>query len=177
MRILSSFTALLSVPLRNQGKRFIHETRHYISKSKEIPAHRDFPFAYHEVLSLNVTELTNLGSGLGRFSLTDGSQWVVMVPFALPGEIVKCQVYKNHQSYSEADLISVEKPSPDRVEPFCKYFGECGGCQYQHLSIELQRLWKKQQVEEVMKRIGGIPNPVVNEVVGTKETFGYRSKV
>ena len=98
------------------------------------PAPRDFkatPFAYHQEITLEITTLTNLGVGLGR---VDG--WVVMVPYALPGEAVRARVFRNRANFSEADLVEVVRPSPARRAPECPLFGECGGCQYQHLAYE-----------------------------------------
>ena len=46
-----------------------------------------------------------------------GAGWVVMVPFALPGELVRVRVYRNHKNFSEADLLEVLRPSPHRVTP------------------------------------------------------------
>jgi predicted RNA-binding protein with TRAM domain len=135
------------------------------------------PFEYHEEIELDITDLTNLGYGLGRTTLPDGGEWVVMVEYALPGEKVKCRIFKNFNSYSEADLLEVIVSSPDRVEPQCKYYQMCGGCQYQHFSIEGQRAWKKKQVEQVLQRIGKLPDVEVNDVKGTQDLYGYRAKI
>lgn len=129
------------------------------------------PFAYHAELELTVDTLTNLGAGLGR---VDG--WVVMVPFALPGERVRARVFRNHKQHSEADLVEVLEPSPERVKPPCPLFGECGGCQYQHMSYEAQLRWKQQQVSELMERLGGITLPP-EPTLGSPKTYGYRSKL
>jgi 23S rRNA (uracil1939-C5)-methyltransferase/tRNA (uracil-5-)-methyltransferase len=74
----------------------------------------DHPFAYHEELELEIVTLTNLGVGLSRVLLTElkaesskleasaptGAGWVVMVPFALPGERVRARIFRNHKNYS-----------------------------------------------------------------------------
>jgi predicted RNA-binding protein with TRAM domain len=138
---------------------------------------RPFPFDYHQELTLQVEDLTNLGLGVARHTLADGQQWVVMIPLALPGETVKVKVFRNYKSYSEADLVEVLTSSPDRVKPECEYFEICGGCQYQHLSVPAQREWKKVQVDTVLKKIGGLSGVVVNDVVGTKEHYHYRTKI
>ncbi len=129
------------------------------------------PFPYHHELVLEIDTLTNLGQGLGR---VDG--WVVMVPFSLPGEKVRVRIFRNHKNYSEADLLEVIVPSPERVEPRCPLFGDCGGCQYQHLSYEGQREWKRQQVIEVLERIGGIKVPVEPTHASPRQ-YHYRSKL
>ena len=135
------------------------------------------PFQYHEEITIDIEDLTNLGLGIGRYAFPDGRKWVVMVPLVLPGEKVKVKIFRNHSSYSEADLVEVIFSSPDRVKPPCKYFTVCGGCQYQHVSIEAQRQWKKSQVESLLQRIGGFENLEVNETVGTSELYNYRTKI
>ena len=102
--------------------------------------------------------------------------WVVMVPFTLPGEKVRVRVYRNHKNYSEADLLEVLTPSPHRIAPKCPLFGQCGGCQYQHLTYAEQLKWKRQQVEELLKYMAGVEFSVA-PVIGSPREFGYRSKI
>lgn len=77
------------------------------------------PLAYHQELTLRVDSLTNLGLGVCRCELEGGDRWVVMVPTVIPGELVRVKIYRNHKNYSEADLLEVVEPSPDRVQPTC----------------------------------------------------------
>lgn len=129
------------------------------------------PFAYRQIVELEIGDLNNLGAGVGR---VDG--WVVIVPYALAGERVKAAVFRNHKNYSEADLVEVLRPSPERAEPRCPLFGKCGGCQYQHLSYSAQLKWKQKQVSDLMRRIGGIDFPV-SETRASPAQYGYRSKL
>lgn len=165
----------------------------------------DYPFPYHHELELDIHTLTNRGVGLGRVRLADTGEsnligyfrtdaaaaegtvlggpaerdqagWVVMVPFTLPGERVRARVFRNHKNYSEADLVAVLTPSPQRVAPRCALFGTCGGCQYQHLAYAEQLHWKQRQVEELLQHLAGITHPVA-PVIGSPREFGYRSKI
>ena len=99
-----------------------------------------------------------------------------MVPFALPGERVRARVFRNHQNYSEADLIEVKTPSPHRVAPRCPLFGRCGGCQYQNLAYAEQLRWKQRQVRELLEHLAGIESAVA-PVIASPRVFGYRSKI
>ncbi len=128
-------------------------------------------FAYHEEIELEIQNLTNLGKGVGR---VDG--WVVMVPFALPGEKVRARVFRNLPNYSDADLVEVIEASPKRVEPVCPLFGECGGCQYQNLDYVEQLAFKTNQVKELLTHMLKQDLPV-NDAIGSPEQFGYRSKL
>lgn len=129
------------------------------------------PFAYHQEIELKIDSLTNLGAGVGRI---DG--WVVFVPFSLPGETVTARVFRNDKNCSHADLVAVLTASPDRIEPGCPLFGECGGCQYQHLTYEKQLAWKTRQVGELMKHMAGIVFPV-NDCLASRQIWNYRSKI
>ena len=129
------------------------------------------PFAYHQEIELSIDKLTNEGVGLGRLN-----DWVVFVPFALPGEKVRASVFRNHKNYSEADLVEVLERSPHRIDPVCPLFGKCGGCQYQHVGYEEQLTWKRVQVAELLKHMAKIDFDV-EPVVPSPQTFGYRSKI
>lgn len=129
------------------------------------------PFKYHEEVDVRVESLTNLGVGIGRI---DG--WVVMVPFTIPGEHVRARIYRNFKTYSEADLIEVLEASSDRVEPQCKIFKTCGGCQYQHVGYERQLVEKSRQVGDVMQKLGEINHPV-QPTKGSPKIYYYRSKL
>ena len=129
------------------------------------------PYAYHHELELLISDITNLGVGIGR-----DQGWVIQVPFCWPGEKVKVRIFRNHNNYSQADLVEVLTPSNDRIEPVCKLHGICGGCQYQGARYDAQLLWKHQQVENSLVRLGKVTVPV-NPVIPSPKPFGYRSKL
>ena len=141
----------------------------------------DHPFAYHAEIELEIVTLTNLGVGLGRIPLRDPasgeeSQWVVMVPFSLPGERVRARAFRNHKNFTEADLLEVLTPSPHRIAPPCPLFGRCGGCQYQHFTYTEQLAWKRRQVGELLRHMAGLEFSV-SPVIGSPREYGYRSKI
>jgi tRNA/tmRNA/rRNA uracil-C5-methylase (TrmA/RlmC/RlmD family) len=129
------------------------------------------PFTYHQEIDLRIDSLTNLGAGVGR---VDG--WVVFVPYALPGELVKTRIFRNDKNHSQGDLVEVLEKSPDRVEPGCPLFGTCGGCQYQHLSYEKQLAWKTRQILELLKHMAGEEREV-NFCESSGQIWNYRSKI
>ena len=129
------------------------------------------PFEYHEEVELKIDHLANLGMGVGRVN-----GWVVMVPFVIPGELVKVRIYRNHSQYSEGDLLEILVSSKYRVSPKCSLFESCGGCQYQHIDYGEQLKIKTQQVKELLEKNGGIQFPV-SLAKSSKQVFGYRSKI
>jgi 23S rRNA (uracil1939-C5)-methyltransferase len=129
------------------------------------------PYPYHHELELEISDITNLGVGIGR---DDG--WVVQVPYCWPGEKVRVRIFRNHANYSQADLVKVIEPSSDRIEPHCSLYGICGGCQYQGVRYDAQLRWKREQVENSLVRLGGL-SVEVKPVVPSPRPFGYRSKL
>ena len=101
-----------------------------------------------------------------------------MTSFALPGEHALVRIFRNNKSYSEADLVQILRPSPDRIDPFVPFFKKkkCGGCQYQHFRYESQLEWKTRQVKELLWHMARIESEVLPAIPSPK-TYGYRSKL
>ncbi|KAJ7189863.1 hypothetical protein GGX14DRAFT_56671, partial [Mycena pura] len=97
---------------------------------------------------VQVVALSSTGSALATPS-GSSRPWVVVVPFALPGETIRVKVYRNARMHSVADLLEITTPNlelRDNSRVQCKYFGTCGGCQYQMLSYEKQLNLKRDVV-------------------------------
>jgi 23S rRNA (uracil1939-C5)-methyltransferase len=107
--------------------------------------------------------------------LDDGR--VVLVGFAAPGELVEVEVERVHADYLEAVTVAVVEPSADRVAPRCGLFGECGGCQLQHLSYPAQLQAKEAVVAEQLRRIGRFEDPPLRPICGAADPWGYRNHV
>ncbi len=112
------------------------------------------------------------GQAVGR---VDGL--VVFVTGPLPGEEVLVRITAVKAKYAVADVLSYERRSELRAEPFCTVFGRCGGCQVQHLAYPAQLAWKAQIVRNALRRIGGFENLDVAAPVGMTEPRAYRNKM
>lgn len=122
-------------------------------------------------LTLRVEALVFGGAGLAHGP--DGR--VVFVSFAAPGELVEALVEREYPDYIQAVVSRVVEASPDRVEPECGLFGECGGCQLQHMSYPAQLAAKEAVVREQLRRIGRLDDSVVRPIVGAANPWGYRN--
>lgn len=111
--------------------------------------------------------------GEGIIKLDD---FVVFVPFALPGETIKYKVLKVQKNIVFAKLVEVLEKSSDRIEPLCKYFGKCGGCQLQHLKYDKQLAFKSKKVEECFYKIAGL-SISVDETVTGDDCYYYRNNL
>ena len=81
----------------------------------------------------------------------------VFIPYTLPGESVDAEPVPGHPD--RAQLLRVETPSPDRIDPFCPHFGICGGCATQHWAEAPYRAWKRDLVVTALAQ-AGIDSPV-----------------
>ncbi|MBS9719771.1 class I SAM-dependent RNA methyltransferase [Tianweitania sp. BSSL-BM11] len=70
----------------------------------------------------------------------------VFIPFTLPGETVTAAVNKDR-----GDLIAIQEAADNRVEPPCRHFGTCGGCQLQHMATPDYLAWKRNKVVQALK--------------------------
>ena len=102
---------------------------------------------------------------------------MVFVPFVARGETVEVELTEAKQRFGRGRLLKVVKASPERVTPPCRYFGDCGGCQYQHLAYAEQLRVKHKQLRDIFQRIGGFNAAVIEEVVPCPEPFGYRNRI
>ncbi|MFA7343712.1 MAG: TRAM domain-containing protein [Terrimicrobiaceae bacterium] len=113
------------------------------------------------------------GSGVGR--LPDGR--VCFVPFTLPGERVLARVVREKKSFLEAEVVRLTEVSVGRVTPRCPIFGKCGGCAYQHIAYPRQLDTKREQVRELLRRIGGIETPDLRPVLPSPSEWEYRNRI
>ncbi len=125
-----------------------------------------------QIISVPIHDLAFGGEGVGRVG-----ELVVFIPFVVPGEVVEAEVTEVRKKFARARSLRVLTPSPDRVEPRCKYFGQCGGCQYQHVAYPAQLRAKHKQISDLFQRIGGLEGAAIDPVVPCPEPYGYRNRI
>ena len=101
----------------------------------------------------------------------------VFVPFAVPGDVVDIKLTKKSKNYYEGFVKRIITPSKDRLEPFCRHFGTCGGCKWQPLPYHLQLEVKRQQVEDQLVRLGHLEIPEIRPTIPSDKTQFYRNKL
>jgi 23S rRNA (uracil1939-C5)-methyltransferase len=93
---------------------------------------------------LTIDHVGHLGDGVAYA----GGQ-TMFVPYTLGGETVEVAPVPGHHP-DRRRLIEVERASPQRIAPFCRHFGTCGGCAIQHWEVERYRAWKRELVVETL---------------------------
>lgn len=102
---------------------------------------------------------------------------VVFVEGAVPGDTCTIQINRIKKKFAEAKLITLEKPSSERIDAICSHFGTCGGCKWQHLNYDSQLKYKQKHVLEALKRIGKVEVGNFKPIIGAKEIYNYRNKL
>jgi len=113
------------------------------------------------------------GDGLARLS----SGKVVFVPYTLPGEKVKIGVVEEYKDYAIAHPLEILEAERDRIQPPCRYYGICGGCQFQHLPYERELKIKEEILRELFQRQGYKEELPLKEVIPSPKPYHYRNRL
>lgn len=121
-------------------------------------------------VKLRIEKLVAGGDGL---AFLEGK--AVFVPFALPGETLLASITARRRDYSQASIVELLEPSRHRVEPPCPIYGECGGCNLQHLSYSRQVEEKALIVGEAFSRTARVE---IGEMAAVPSLpFAYRNRM
>jgi 23S rRNA (uracil1939-C5)-methyltransferase len=103
----------------------------------------------------------------------------LFVPGAIPQDKIRVNVVDRGKRFGYGKIVSIEEPSPFRVEPFCPHFGLCGGCTLQHLAYNHQLIIKENYLRQTLKRLGNIDLSEIDvlPITPSPETSFYRSKI
>lgn len=154
-----------------------------LNEDRDGPAHQ----LYHrEVSDVEIQMIAANGDGVAIIDspLDAAKKQVAVIPFGLPGDIVKIKVFKTHPHYVESDLLEVVEASESRSDDLikCRYFGKCSGCQLQFLTYEKQLDFKRKTVINAYKFFA--PRlmeeklvPEVGETMASPLQTGYRTKL
>ena len=126
----------------------------------------------NQIIELRIEDMLDDGRAFGRY---EGCA-VFVSGSAVPGDIAKVKITKAKKSSAEAVVTEIITTSPDRITAECPYAGSCGGCTMQSLSYEAQKKLKEEQVRAKLKRLGGLEDPKVNEIIGADTLKYYRNK-
>jgi len=124
-----------------------------------------------DLVQVTIEKVAHGGHFIARH---DGA--VIFVRHAIPGEDCTIQITSTGSSFNRADVVSVETPSEFRVEAPCRFANRngCGGCDFQHISVDHQRSLKSDVIAEQFSRIAKMNLRVEVEEVG--ESTHWRTR-
>jgi tRNA/tmRNA/rRNA uracil-C5-methylase (TrmA/RlmC/RlmD family) len=127
--------------------------------------------AIGDILTLSIQDVAFGGEGVARLE-----EFVIFVPFVISGEEIEAEVVEVKKSFARARLVRVIKPSPLRTQPGCVYYGDCGGCQYQHIEYGEQLRIKEKQIRDLFQRVGHFQT-TIEPIAGSPQQYGYRNRI
>jgi 23S rRNA (uracil1939-C5)-methyltransferase len=122
--------------------------------------------------TLRLDALSYGGNAVGRLQ---GK--AVFIPGGAPGDEIRCRIVREKKRHAEGELEELLVAGPGRRTPPCPVFGDCGGCQWQHLDYGEQSLWKERIFAETLRRQCGIDQSLLRPLVVASDEWGYRSRV
>jgi len=122
-------------------------------------------------LEVEIVSYGSEGQGVARYN-----NFVIFVPMAIVGEIVKIHIIKVTKSYAVGKIVEIIKESKYRCNAECSVNGKCGGCSLQHIEYQQTLEIKRQIVENAFSKIAGIKDVLVLPVVKSERVYEYRNK-
>ena len=125
-----------------------------------------------EKYNVKIDSVSSDGNGVGRIG-----SFTVFVPMGVIGDRVEVKINKVKSRYAIGEIVKILEQSPDRIDPPCKYYDRCGGCQIQNMDYKAQVKAKAEIIENAVRRIGGIRDFSLDEFIECDKPFHYRNKV
>ncbi|CAN5337838.1 23S rRNA (uracil(1939)-C(5))-methyltransferase RlmD [soil metagenome] len=123
-----------------------------------------------DVIDVRIEKIVPRGFGIA-FS----EELTVLTPLTAPGDTARVQLGEIKKRMAFAEVVEITEPGPKRITPPCKYFGSCGGCDFQQMDYAAQLEAKVGIIRDCLKRIGKIEHDDI-AVVASPNEFGYRSR-
>lgn len=113
----------------------------------------------------------------GRCMAKQEDGLVLFIEKAAPGDVVDVMLKKKRSNHAIGEAVKYHSYSKLRSEPFCKHFGVCGGCKWQHVQYDTQLFYKEKQVRDALTRIAKVELPEIKPIIGSDKIQYYRNKL
>ena len=120
-------------------------------------------------MTIIADKMTFGGNSLGKI---DGKN--VFVPYAIPGEKLEIEITQNNKDYDNAEIVKILEASEHRVQPACRYYGKCGGCNMMHIDSDYQKELRKGVLTDIFRQ-NGIDISTKTEIISGPD-FNYRCR-
>ncbi len=130
------------------------------------------PVAVGERVTLDVVDLGTSGDGVARYD-----DYVVFVSGAVPGDRALVEIDSVGSSFARGRVRALSEASTVRTQPRCPLYGDCGGCQLQHVDYGAQCEYKARWIEQALRRIGRGHDARVAPIRPSEDVFGYRHRM
>jgi len=135
-----------------------------------------------EIYTVKIEALTTEGQGIARIAAEEGDDtrgFTIFCDGLLPGEEAQVRIVSRKKKYAVAECVTLITPSPERTEPYCSAYQDCGGCTLQHLNYDAQLTLKREHVVSCLTRIGKQPADTIEALtrptLGMENPYDYRN--
>ncbi len=126
----------------------------------------------NDQIEITIEKMANEGKGIGRYN-----NQIIFVPYSAPGDHLKIAITKLAKNFAEANIIEIIKPSSSRITPPCPYYGECGGCNFQHMDYPSQLEQKSFLVKESLENFLKQKDLHFKNSIPSPKVFNYRNRI
>lgn len=125
----------------------------------------------------NKTKIIDLAHNGSGFAKSESGK-AIFIPFTIVDEEVLYDIEKENKKYILGEVKTIVKKSNSRVEPKCKYFKKCGGCNLQHIEIKKQRELKLNILKQTLdKQFKIIPENGYQLIGSELPDYSYRNRI
>jgi 23S rRNA (uracil1939-C5)-methyltransferase len=124
-----------------------------------------------EILEVSIEKIVPNGFGL---AFTENL--TVFVALAAKGDTLRARIHQLKGKTAFAEIVEIIKPSAQRVEPKCVYFGRCGGCDFQQMDYETSLAAKVAIIRDCLSRIGKINYEKEIQMIASPKPYEYRAR-
>ena len=121
-------------------------------------------------IQLRIDALASGGDGIGRHEGV-----VVFVPGAAPGDHLRCRIDQVRRNFARAHWTEILEPGPGRRAPACRYADRCGGCDWLHLTEDVQSGARRAFIRDALERLGGFRDVPEIESLPSPKSLAYRA--
>ena len=125
-----------------------------------------------DIIQIKIDKIVFGGEGLGYY---DG--FAVFVPMSIPEDVLEIEIISVKKTYARGLIKNIIKPSPERIDGHKFTFEDFYGCDFAMLKYESQLKYKKLMVEEVMRKIAGLSDIEISDVLASEDVYNYRNKI
>ena len=125
-----------------------------------------------DIIQIKIDKIVFGGEGLGYYN-----GFAVFVPMSIPEDELEIEIISVKKTYARGLIKNIIKASPERIDSYKFTFEDFYGCDFAMLKYESQLKYKKLMVEEVMRKIAGLSDIKISDVLASEDIYNYRNKI
>ena len=125
-----------------------------------------------DIIQIKIDKIVFGGEGLGYYN-----GFAVFVPMSIPEDELEIEIISVKKTYARGLIKNIIKASPERIDSHKFTFEDFYGCDFAMLKYESQLKYKKLMVEEVMRKIAGLSDIEISDVLASEDVYNYRNKI